>query len=96
MNMQSNDWKGEHLIRKPKPPVEAAPTYKEKLTQQQIDARAARERDAATIRALAVNMTRAEIRIATGLSTNRVYEICQDYNIKPLQHDFRARKGWVR
>lgn len=88
----TDDWKGEHLIRAPKrelvEPTAPAPTsmaYQKKAAD-------ARREDAEKIAALAGRMTRAEIRDATGMTMNRVNVICQKFKIRPVDHKYSATK----
>lgn len=81
MNMQTDDWRGEHLIRTPKKPeaVESvAPAHS-------AAAVIARQADADIIRPLAKKHTRAEIHRMTGLTMNRIYFICSMFKIAPME-----------
>lgn len=81
MNMaNTDDWRGEGFIRAPrKLDITPQPCEADKFT-------AARIRDANTIRPLAATKTRAEIKDITGLTANRIYEVCTWFNIQPVDH----------
>lgn len=74
MSILSDNWTMEHLIRhqriaSPIPPAEKS------------GVQSAREQDRDAILPLAKTMSQAEIVLKTGLSANRVYQICRFYEI---------------
>lgn len=76
--MNTEDWRGEHLIRSAPRKVDIAP--KEILTEAQM------ERDilAPEVRRLAVNgKAQCDIAKELGLHPARVWRICRDYKITP-------------
>jgi len=82
--MQTDDWRGEHLIRTPKKITAPQPIpYSSSEFQQKVAA--GREADAALIRPLASKHTRAEIHRITGLGTNRIYDLCRTFKIAPKE-----------
>jgi len=93
MNVITDDWRGEHLIRAPKRPhIEVAPMSLAKPSKQTITVQQQRQRDADLVRPLAATKTRAEIRNITGLSMNRVSDICQWFEISPVEHMYSCMK----
>lgn len=89
--MQTDDWRGEHLIRAPKR-KEVTESVAPGSSQHASIALLGRQRDAAVIRPLAKNHTRAEIKRITGLSMNRVYFICLMFKIAPMEQKFSPKK----
>lgn len=91
MNMQTDDWRGEHLIRtqkRPEPQEIIAPGS----PAHSAAAVLARKVDADKIRPLATKHTRAEIHRMTGLTMNRIYFICSMFKIAPMEHASSPKK----
>lgn len=82
--MQTDDWRGEHLIRTPKRP-EPQEILAPGSPAHSAAAVIARQADADIIRPLAKKHTRAEIHRMTGLTMNRIYFICSMFKIAPME-----------